>query len=192
MYRLATIISYVFHPMFLSVGVFWILIFTSDIMYPYAVWNYLTVVLLLSVIPIITLGILKKNNVVSDWVVSDKIERLIPLRFGILYALIGFVILTRLNAEPLVRGLMFCFVTNTGVLLLITRYWKISIHAMSTAGLMVVLWLYGIHMPGLMLLILLVVSLARLKLNAHSVAQVTAGNILGLLLTYIQLRFFFM
>ncbi len=177
--------------MFLSVGVFWILIFTSDVIHPFAVWNYLTVVLLLSVLPIITLGILKKNNVVSDWVVSDKIERLVPLRFGILYALIGFVILTRLNAEPLVRGLMFCFVTNTGVLLLITRYWKISIHAMSTAGLVVVLWLSGIHMPGLMLLILLAVSLARLKLKAHTIAQITVGNILGLLLTYIQLQFFF-
>ncbi len=191
MTKLSHLISFIFHPMLFCIGIFGFLIFSQDVIHPAASWNFLTVILFLSILPIATLLILLKYNWVSDMVVSDKTERLIPLRFAVIFALIAFVILSYVQAEPIIRGLTFVFVTNTGVILIITRYWKISIHAMSTAGLMTALWLYGIHMPALMVVAIFAVSAARIHLNAHSFHQILVGNILGVLLTYFQLTRFF-
>ena len=43
--------------------------------------------------PIVTFYFLKKNNLISDLDASKKEERLLPMAFGSLFFLIGFIIL---------------------------------------------------------------------------------------------------
>jgi membrane-associated phospholipid phosphatase len=136
--------------------------------------------------------ILKKIGKISDLDASQKEQRIFPLTLGIIYSGIAFLILTYMQANPLVRGLMFCYMTNTIITILITRYWKISIHAIGVGGPIAVLWLAEFQYPIPALLILIAVSYSRVILKAHTILQAVAGALLGLVLTYSQLNFFFM
>ena len=188
----STIISFIFHPMIISLAAFYLLLFAIE---PH-VQNALSVLIVCFVfstfIPISTVLILKKIGKISDLDASQKEQRIFPLTLGIIYSGIAFLILTYMQANPLVRGLMFCYMTNTIITILITRYWKISIHAMGVGGPIAVLWLAEFQYPIPALLILIAVSYSRVILKAHTILQAVAGALLGLVLTYSQLNFFFM
>ena len=188
---LASIISFIFHPMLISLAAFMLLIYSSNPI-PDNANSILAICFIFSnLIPIATVLILKKTGIISDLDASQKEQRIYPLMLGILYSGLGFLVLTLLQADALVRGLMFCYMTNTIITIIITRYWKISIHAMGISGPIAALWIAGFQYPIIGFIILLSVSYARVILKAHSINQVTAGSIAGLILTYAQLHLFF-
>ena len=189
---LASIISFIFHPMLISLAAFSLLIYSSNPI-PENANSILAICFVFSnLIPIATVLILKKRGIISDLDASQKEQRIFPLTLGIIYSGIAFLILTYMQANPLVRGLMFCYMTNTIITILITRYWKISIHAIGVGGPIAVLWLAEFQYPIPALLILIAVSYSRVILKAHTILQAVAGALLGLVLTYSQLNFFFM
>ena len=189
---LASIISFIFHPMLISLAAFSLLIYSSNPI-PENANSILAICFVFSnLIPIATVLILKKRGIISDLDASQKEQRIFPLMLGILYSGLGFLTLTLLHADALVRGLMFCYMTNTIITIIITRYWKISIHAMGVGGPIAVLWLAEFQYPIPALLILIAVSYSRVILKAHTILQAVAGALLGLVLTYSQLNFFFM
>lgn len=189
---LASIISFFFHPMVISLMVFYILLFAHGPISHNALSVLFVCFIFSTFIPITTVLILKKIGKISDLDASQKEQRIFPLTLGIIYSGIAFLILTYMQANPLVRGLMFCYMTNTIITILITRYWKISIHAMGVGGPIAVLWLAEFQYPIPALLILIAVSYSRVILKAHTILQAVAGALLGLVLTYSQLNFFFM
>ncbi|MBD73151.1 MAG: hypothetical protein CMG42_02965, partial [Candidatus Marinimicrobia bacterium] len=181
---LASIISFIFHPMLISLAAFLLLIYSSNPI-PENANSILAICFVFSnLIPIATVLILKKRGIISDLDASQKEQRIFPLTLGIIYSGIAFLILTYMQANPLVRGLMFCYMTNTIITILITRYWKISIHAMGVGGPIAVLWLAEFQYPIPALLILIAVSYSRVILKAHTILQAVAGALLGLVLTY--------
>lgn len=187
----SSIISFVFHPMLISFAAFYLLLFGSEPIAANALNVLLVCFIFSNFIPISTVLILKKMGKISDLDASQKEQRIFPLMLGIIYSGIAFLILTYMNTEPLVRGLMFCYMTNTIITILITRYWKISIHAMGVGGPIVALWIAGFQFPIPAFLILISVSYARVVLKAHTVLQVFAGSVAGLIFTFIQLQLFF-
>ena len=187
----SSIISFIFHPMLISFAAFYLLLFGSEPIAANAINVLLVCFIFSNFIPISTVLILKKMGKISDLDASQKEQRIFPLMLGIIYSGIAFLILTYMNAEPLVRGLMFCYMTNTIITILITRYWKISIHAMGVGGPITALWIAGFQFPIPAFLILISVSYARVVLKAHTVLQVFAGSAAGLIFTYIQLQLFF-
>ena len=177
--------------MIISLLVYIILIYGNPIIHPNAGGILTTCFLFSNLIPIITIIVLQKYGIISDLDASIRKQRIMPLSLGVLYAAIGFIVLTLQNADAIVRGLMFCFITNTVIIILITRYWKISIHTMGVAGLLAVLWVNGEHSPLIMGFILMLVASARVVLKAHNISQVIVGSFLGMILTYVQLHFIF-
>lgn len=189
--QFSLIISFVFHPMLISFAAFYLLLFGSIPVSANAMNILLVCFIFSNFIPISTVLTLKKMGKISDLDASKKEQRIFPLMLGIIYSGIAFLILTYMNANPLVRGLMFCYMTNTIITILITRYWKISIHAMGVGGPIATLWIAGFQYPILALLILVAVSYSRVILKAHSILQVVVGSFAGLVLTYFQLQLFF-
>jgi membrane-associated phospholipid phosphatase len=177
--------------MVVSFLVFTILIFgaTEGASNAWALW--VTCLIFSNLIPIATVLYLKHRGIISDLDASLKEQRTLPLTLGVIYAGLGFLTLYYQDAPPLVQGLMFCYMTNTLVILIITRYWKISIHVMGVAGPLTALWLFGWHFPLLILGVVILVSSARVILDAHTIAQVAAGALLGWLLTWGQLNLWF-
>ena len=177
--------------MIISLLVYAILIYDNPIIHPNAGGILTTCFLFSNLIPIITIIVLQKYGIISDLDASIRKQRIMPLSLGVLYAAIGFIVLTLQNADALVKGLMFCFITNTVIIILITRYWKISIHTMGVAGLLTALWVNGTQSPLIMGFILVLVASARVVLKAHNIPQVIVGSFLGMILTYVQLHFIF-
>ncbi len=187
----ASIISFLFHPIIISFAAFSLIIFSRVPIADNAVTVLAVCFIFANLIPISTVLILKKTGRISDLDASQKEQRIFPLTLGIIYSGIAYLILTYMNADPLVRGLMFCYMTNTVFIIIITKYWKISIHAMGVAAPLAVLWIAGFQHPLLGIIILIAVSYSRVILKAHTVFQVTAGSIAGLVFTYVQLYLFF-
>ena len=191
MIQLAKFLSIILHPMIISLLVYIILIYDNPIIHPNAGGILTTCFLFSNLIPIITIIVLQRYGIISDLDASIREQRIMPLSLVVLYAAIGFIVLTLQNADAIVRGLMFCFISNTVIIIIITRYWKISIHTMGVAGLLAALWVNGEQSPLIMGFILVLVTSARVVLKAHNISQVIVGSFLGIILTYVQLHFIF-
>ena len=154
--------------------------------------NTLAVALTFSTfIPFTTFIFLKKVKLISDYNISRKEERIKPLLISSFYFLLGFLLLSYSNSKEIIQGLMFCYCLNTIFTAIITKFWKISLHAISIAGPLTALWINGLHYPITMLLIIMVVCLSRLILGAHTLSQVIAGASFAFILTYFELQILF-
>jgi hypothetical protein len=64
----------------------------------------------------------------------EKEDRTSPLLMAIISYLMGVIVLHTVHAPPITTALMFCYFSNTIIVLLISKYWKISIHSLGVAG----------------------------------------------------------
>jgi len=119
----------------------------------------------------------------SDVDVSRRKERIGPFLFGLASVLAGLVTLVLIKAPKNLQTLLIITTVSCIVMLVITLWWKISIHASSLAGTVTFLTaLYGvIVLPAFLLVVL--VSWSRVVLRRHTVAQVVAGALVSITLT---------
>lgn len=119
----------------------------------------------------------------------NKEDRLYPLFWILLSYLLGVIVLFTISAPPVITVLMICYFSNTLVVLLISMFWKISIHSVGIAG-PVAFLIYVFGYPGLISLLLIpLVMWSRLYLKRHTRNQVIAGASLGFALTTVQIYF---
>jgi membrane-associated phospholipid phosphatase len=192
---MAQLISRVFNPLLNPVIAFALLIFMAPKMAvkitPGAQMFHFTIAAVFSSFVIFGyIYYLKHKRVIQSTELIVREHRINPLTFAVLSYATGFFFLTLFNAPSIVRGLMFCYVTNTIVVLIITRRWKISIHTTAMANPLVAI----VHQFGWMFAPILVlvplVGFSRVKMGRHDLLQVTAGGLLGVLMTALQLSFF--
>ncbi|WP_306204284.1 phosphoesterase PA-phosphatase [Actinoplanes sp. RD1] len=111
--------------------------------------------------------------------IPEREHRMVPLLVGIASVAIGLGALLVLGAPRDVVALLAAGGTGLLVYTAVTRWWKMSIHAGVAAGTSATLVaLYG---PLLLLTVPLVVlaGWARVRLSAHTTAQVVAGALVG-------------
>jgi hypothetical protein len=131
---------------------------------------------------------LKHKRVIESTELLVREQRISPLTFAVLSYSFGYLCLHLCQAPPLMKGLMFCYATNSLLLLLITRSWKISMHmAAITASIVALTYVYGYQMVPFYLLIP-IVGVARMTMQRQNVLQVIAGGLLGLVMTTLQLE----
>ncbi len=191
--RLAYLISVIFNPVFVSTAVFPVLIVTADGMTIRDRAVFLTIILFFtSVVPLTYVAFLMKRGRVDSFDVDARLKRLGPLAVGVAGYLAAFAGLSVLQAPAIIRGLMFCYAVNTLLVLIITRRWKVSIHATGISGPLVALSYHFGAVTVPLYLLIPIVGGARVVLRKHSVAQVAAGVIIGLGLTVVQLHLLFL
>jgi len=129
------------------------------------------------------------------WIERKKIEidmpkkedRIYPLLMVIISYFIGVVVLYSAHASPITIGIMFCYFSNTIIVLLISKYWKISIHSMGVAGPSAAL-IYVFGGVGFYFALLIpLVMWSRIYLKKHNFFQVTMGALIGFIITGLQL-----
>jgi hypothetical protein len=111
--------------------------------------------------------------------VRDREHRLVPLLMCLVSALAGLVVLLVGSAPLDVIALSWSMIVTCLVCIVITNWWKVSLHATVSGGAVATLaLLYG---PWLLLLIapLALVCWSRVKLVDHTAAQVIVGALLG-------------
>ncbi len=148
----------------------------------------LTTVLLFGTIgPLTIVYLLSRRGIIPDYYASERETRTIPLLGGTLSYLLGALILASLTAPLIITALMLCYGVNTFIMMLINLKWKISIHASGVTGPATFLfYTFGLIAIPFFLLVL-PVGWARLRLRAHTPAQVLAGALLTIAITWVQL-----
>jgi len=168
----------------LAIFIWYSAIFESGEMFIYSV---LLTIFFAMIIPVLVFLKLRRSGHVSDFDAKIKEERALPFGIGIAIHLTALVLSWLIGLNPLISALWFIYAVNTFILLIITRFWKISAHAMGAGGFSGALFFLD-GVLGIFSLILVVVTCyTRLYLKVHTIAQVIAGSILSFLLVYLQL-----
>lgn len=162
-----------------------------------AVWSVIAIVgtfILTCVLPITAIWMMMRSGRVKDLYIDDPRERTMPY----IYSAIGFAcwayLMTAILHAPLCIACVSIGATIAiGLVAVINRWWKISAHLTGLGGLIGGLLSYymgiGVFPSWALLAPWLVLSLllmyARLRLNAHTPAQVSVGWLVGIAATFL-------
>ncbi|HEY6287237.1 MAG TPA: phosphatase PAP2 family protein [Ktedonobacteraceae bacterium] len=142
----------------------------------------------LSVGPLLYIIIGVRLGKLSDIDVTRRSQRAGPFIFGIVSVMIGWLVLTLANGPRNLQTVMIISVFSGIIMMVITFWWKISMHASSLGGVATMLTvLYGAVMLPLFVLLVLV-SWSRVILRRHTVTQVIAGSLAGIVLSLVILK----
>jgi membrane-associated phospholipid phosphatase len=132
---------------------------------------------------------LRRKGLLSDEDASIKEERTFPYLTAALIYIIGFVLLLFFEVSVISIAFWFCYISNTILIMIINKYWKISAHTMGASGPAAALYfVIGWQMIFLLPLIVLI-GWARLQLKLHTVMQLAAGAFIGFASTFLQMYF---
>ncbi len=159
-----------------SASDFWILLFNS--------------ILFTSIAPMLFIFWLYATDRISDLDMSIRTEReRVFIAFVIFYAL-GAVDLYIIQAPAIMTASMAGFAGSALIVQWITRYWKISTHALGvTAPLVALTVLFGAR-PLPFYVLIPAVGWSRVYLRAHTLLQVIAGTALAVVTTLIFFKVF--
>jgi len=191
-HRAATAISVLINPL-TNPAVVFIILFLGGVAGAINQTSALTAaVLFVTVIPTGFVIFLKQSGRIGEFDVGDRGRRMLPLAVGIGSFLLGFFVLAGMGIRGIALGFMFCHITNTIIVLAVTRWWKISIHALGISGPVITLQMaFGAAIVPWWGLVPLVCG-ARVVLGRHTIAQVVAGTLLGAGLTWLQITYIFL
>ena len=130
----------------------------------------------------------KKLNTDGD--ISNRQDRFVPLVVGIISYFIGFIVSLVLGVDNFLAALLLCYSINTGVVLLITFKWKISIHTTGLSGPVGALILLLGPIGAVFGIIYPMLIWSRVILNKHTLAQAITGGVQGFFLTIFEMYLF--
>ncbi len=189
--RTAKFISWVFHPLFVPLFTL-VLLFQQEyyfvlILTPEAKWFIAAIVFLNTCIfPALLMLFFKWRGLISSLHMPEKEERVFPyIMMSVFYYLTYY-----LFSELKLPDVFFIYISGATVLiisiLLINFIWKISVHmaamgaaAGAFAGMAILYELPVMHVLVWLIAAAGFTGFARLKLKAHSPAQVYGGYLLG-------------
>ncbi len=131
----------------------------------------------------------KKKGFIVDLDASIKEERTFPFLIATGFYLTGLLILIYFQINIISIAFWFCYISNTIIVVLVNRYWKISIHAIGASGAAAALFIVLGPFALLVLILVLLVGWSRVKLRCHTPMQVIAGIVFGFCSTYLQIHF---
>ena len=184
--------SYLFHPLLVSLyGAVFYFCIAKGFYYPHEIYLTLIQITILTVfLPISTYFLLKSLGLIrSGIMLNETRERRLPLAFQCMF----FLVLTQHSFSTVVVQELYYFFTGALIssflaLLLAIFHIKASLHMIGISGL--TLFIAGISLHfGLPLLYLIAffivmngfVASSRLYMNAHSIAEIAIGTLVGML-----------
>lgn len=177
--RLAHLVSEVSNPLFVALPTFLVIALATAPNVFHALLWWMIAVLGISIAPFLFILRGVRQGRYSDHHVSVREQRLIPLVFGLGCMAIAFILLYALDVSRVLIATVTAVIVACGISLLITRYWKISLHLVGMAGAVTVFTLmFG---PRLLLLspLVVLVGWARWQVRAHTVLQACVGAALA-------------
>jgi len=191
MKNIGIVLSSILHPIVVILFTFWYIIYNTGLVLEnqnilFAISLFFSVFL-----PIINVIYLKKIDLITDFDATNRNERLLPLAFGVLFFLIGYITLSQIGSPQIIQAIMFCNMINTIIVWLITKEWKISIHTMTLGASFAIFWFLGYQYPTLMIILTFLTFFSRYILHVHNISQLSVGIIIGIVSTLTQLLLLF-
>lgn len=195
----AKVLSILFYPLFIptyGVALFCYAYSLHADTLPW-VWSLIAILgtlIFTCILPVTSIWILIRRGLVSSMQIDNARERTMPF----FYTIVGFGFWCYLMISVLQAPLFMSFITigatvAIGLVAVINHFWKISAHLTGFGGLFGGLMTYCLALGAiptwgtltLWLGLALLLMYARLRLNAHTPAQVCAGWLLGITCTFL-------
>ena len=176
---LARILSTIFNPFLTALALFMILSHIRASSTEEFWWLLFISTFFTSIGPMLFIFWLYATDRISDLDMSIREEREKVFGVFVIFYLLGTVTLYLTHSPKLLIATMAGYTLATIIVQYITRYWKISTHALGiTAPLVTLSLLYG-EQPLPFLPLIPAVCWARVYLKAHTIGQVIAGAALA-------------
>ncbi|MCD2189693.1 hypothetical protein [Actinomycetospora soli] len=145
---------------------------------PGIAWSLLGMVFTV-VIPAAIVDVGVRRGRYTDHHLSRREQRAVPLGLAALSVLVGLGVLWLAGAPRAIVALQVAVLATTVVATTVTLWWKVSFHVAVVSAAACVLTLLGGGWWALAWLAVPLVGWARLRLTAHTLAQVIVGGLLG-------------
>ena len=126
----------------------------------------------------------------TDKDISNRSDRFMPLIVGIISYFIGFLVSLYFGLDNFLTCLLLCYSINTGVVLLFTTKWKISVHTTGLSGPVAALILLLGPVGALFGILYPVLIWSRVLLKKHTLSQAISGGVQGFFLTVLEMYIF--
>jgi hypothetical protein len=150
----------------------------------------------MTVIPLAIMPLFKYRKIISDYSMSIRGERIIPLSFGCLMYVITTIIFFSFNIPQILRTFVLAATITTILTTLITTRYKISVHAAGMGSLLATTMVLSVKMYANLaqiwipiILLAGMVMTARLYLRSHKPSQIYSGFALGFAIFWITMNF---
>ncbi|ACF45884.1 MAG: hypothetical protein OQK66_04025 [Prosthecochloris sp.] len=187
LHRFASLISWVVSPVVVAPAAYLLIILYGFQEDP-SRGDYLLVLFLASTfVPMMLIYGLKKIGRVSDYNITFREQRFLPLLVMVGVNALGYEVMTQLDAPRIFTGILLFNAVNTVLILLITLQWKISIHLLTLTASIALLFLQFGAVALWLLFLVPILMWSRIKLKAHSFMQTFVGGLIGFLIMYVEL-----
>lgn len=200
--RIAKLLSSLLHPLLMPTYGFLIIFYTNNYFSTFTSSNLKIVILSITFIftfllPIINVLILFKMGRIKSLSMETKEERIIPYTSAALYYFALFYLFYNAGFPNIFQILILGAALSILLIIFVSLKWKISAHTTGIGGLagaaLGITYRFQLDMHLVLMLIILfsgIVGYARLKLNAHTPAQVYSGFILGFSIELLLMIFY--
>jgi len=185
--RLALSLSILFSPFIVPTAAILLLVRVyAQTWGQFALWTCISV-LFVNVLPFLYTYTSVKLGKLTDIHVVIREQRKLPFLFALLSALVGIFILHLLGAAKGLIQLGICYIANVIVFLIISLFWKISLHCGVLAGCVTALAYIVTPKMALLFLLIPLVAWARIQRKRHTLIQTLAGAIIAVIITKLTL-----
>ena len=143
------------------------------------------------VLPVYVFIRMRKTNSITDIDATQKEERNTPYLLNSFFCIFSIPPLLILEIDHFFIVLWALYFINTLFLYFINKKWKISVHLIGATIPLGALHFIEDTYFYIFLIVILVISWARIRLDVHNLLQVIAGAILGFSTTYFGLYIFY-
>ncbi len=184
MKKFATVISYLSDGTLISLIVFFFFALNYESSCVKAIgWTMLTLVFS-TIIPFAAIYYYWKRGKVSSLHLDKREERWRFFIVSLSSAGVGAFVLHKLDAPPALTVSMINYVLLAIVMMFITFFWKISLHASTVSAFaMAIIMVFGVKFIWVYFLILPVLW-ARFYLKKHTISQLVAGTFVAGIITF--------
>ncbi len=118
----------------------------------------------------------------ESWDIYNKNNRIVPLTITTLY-----IFLLSLFWHNILN---FIFLGNVLLILIITKFWKISMHCYGLSAMSYLIYKFtgNVFLFVIYIFLLIITIYARIYLKKHTYSQVIVGTLLGFLFNYVLLN----
>ena len=189
---LAKLLSRLLHPIFIPTIT--LAIISTKFLNIIILSNQLKIIIIGTMIftllfPLLSILYLLVTKRIKSLQIEEKEERILPILFTIIWMLIGYYFLGNiLEYAPVVNSIYLGMIATLGITLLITKYWKISLHMAAIGGCFGVFlslqYIYGGVVNYVIFILILsgLLGYSRAILKAHNMRQIYSGFLLGVLM----------
>lgn len=187
--RLAKIVSYVFEGSVLAVPTFIMICFYRQEDPERSFINLIVSIVFAVMIPYFFVLYLYKSGRIKDLHLPRRKDRILPVCTSIACFIAAYFIIDLLGAITLLKDVFLIYIVALIFFGIITLFWKISFHtSYITLFCLICILIFG-KIAFFTVVLIFLVSWARIRLKRHTLAQVLAGIGLNLAITILILYY---